>query len=205
MTASEGNATAACTAPIDAAVLMDYWLGVLVPADEETVEEHLLACDACGHRLRDVIELSEHLQALARSGSLRVVVGDALVRRASGEGRQVREYTMLPGQPTACTVAADDDLLVAHFAADLSGAERVDLSLCDVQGVERQRMADIPIRADAAEVVYQESITFAKAAPTSSMIARLLAVDADGAERLAGEYTFNHTRTIPGPPGWEPM
>ena len=34
------------------------------------------------------------------------------------------------------------------------------------------------------------------------MIARLLAVDADGAERLLGEYTFHHTRTIPGPAGW---
>ena len=62
-------------------------------------------------------------------------------------------------------------------------------------------MADVPIRADAAEVVFQESITVAKAAPTSSMVARLLAVGADGTERLVGEYTFNHTRTIPGPPG----
>ena len=112
---------------------------------------------------------------------------------------------MRPGQPTACTVVANDDLLVARFAADLSDAGRVDLSLCDTRGVERQRMVDIPIRADAAEVVYQESITFAKAAPTSSMIARLLAVNADGSERLVGEYTFNHTRTIPGPPGWESM
>ena len=203
MTAPGTGVPNGCASPIDGAVLMDYWLGLLTPSDEETVEEHLLACDACGDRVRDVITLAHGLQGLARSGSLRVVVGDALVRRASGEGRQVREYTMLPGQPTACTVAADDDLLVAHFAADLSGAERVDLSLCDVQGVERQRMADIPIRADAAEVVYQESITFAKAAPTSSMVARLLAVGEDGTERLVGEYTFNHTRTIPGPPGWE--
>ena len=35
------------------------------------------------------------------------------------------------------------------------------------------------------------------------MIARLLAVGADGGERLLGEYTFHHTRTIPGPPSWE--
>jgi PAS domain S-box-containing protein len=34
------------------------------------------------------------------------------------------------------------------------------------------------------------------------MTARLLAVEADGTERLVGEYIFNHTRTIPGPPGW---
>jgi hypothetical protein len=35
------------------------------------------------------------------------------------------------------------------------------------------------------------------------MIARLLAVDENGEERLLGEYTFQHTRTIPGPPGWQ--
>jgi aryl-alcohol dehydrogenase-like predicted oxidoreductase len=34
-------------------------------------------------------------------------------------------------------------------------------------------------------------------------IARLLVVDENGGERVLGEYTFNHTRTIPGPPGWE--
>jgi RNA polymerase sigma-70 factor (ECF subfamily) len=31
---------------------------------------------------------------------------------------------------------------------------------------------------------------------------RLLSVEAGG-ERVLGEYTFHHTRTIPGPPGWE--
>ena len=31
---------------------------------------------------------------------------------------------------------------------------------------------------------------------------QLLAVDDAGDERVLGEYTFHHTRTIPGPPGW---
>jgi hypothetical protein len=35
------------------------------------------------------------------------------------------------------------------------------------------------------------------------MVARLLAVGTDGEERLLGEYFFQHTRTISGPPGWE--
>jgi len=200
---SEG--VAGCQVPIDGVILMDYWLGLLTPSDENSVDEHLLACDTCGERLRDVIQLSEQLQALARSGSLRVVVGDALLRRAGDEGRRVREYTLRPGQSIACTVASDDDFLVGHLAADLSDTTRVDLSLCDIQGVEWQRLADIPVRADAGEVVFQESVTYAKAAPTSSMVARLLAVGADGTERLVGEYTFNHTRTIPGPPGGESM
>jgi len=194
----------ACAEPIDPAILMDYWLGRLDPSDEEPVEIHLLECDSCGGRLGEVIELANGLKGLAQSASLRVIVGDALIQRAHDEGRQVREYTLFPGQPIACTVAADDDFLVAHLTADLSRAARVDLSLCDPSGVEWQRMTDIPVRADAPAVIYQESMSFAKAAPSSSMTARLLAVEADGTERLVGEYIFNHTRTIPGPPGWGP-
>ena len=36
-----------------------------------------------------------------------------------------------------------------------------------------------------------------KAAPTHTMIARLVAVDPSGGERLLGEYTFHHTRSLP--------
>jgi hypothetical protein len=36
-----------------------------------------------------------------------------------------------------------------------------------------------------------------------TLTARLLEVNETGEEHLLGEYTFNHTRTIPGPPGWE--
>jgi len=204
MTPRGGGVPMDCSNPFDAAILMDYWLALLPSSDEEAVEEHLLACDQCGDRLREVIALSEGLRTLAHSGSLRVVVSDQLVQRAAKTGRRVREYAFAPGQSVPCTVAADDDLLVARLAADLSGATRVDLSFCDAQGVERQRMTDIPVRGEAGSVIYQESITFAKASPSSTMIARLLAVDAEGDERLLGEYTFHHTRTLPGPGGLEP-
>jgi len=36
-----------CAAPIDAAVLADYWLAELPPAEESLVEEHLFACAHC--------------------------------------------------------------------------------------------------------------------------------------------------------------
>jgi hypothetical protein len=194
---------AACTKPVEAAVLMDYWLALL-PADvERDVEEHLFVCDACGDRLRDVIALADGLRALARSGSLHVIVSDQFVKHAADTGLRVREYAPRSGESIPCTVAADDDLLLARLAADLSTASRVDLSWCDLRGVEHQRMADIPIRADAGVVVLQQSITWAKGSPTATMVARLVAVDGGGGERVLGEYTFNHTRTIPGPPEWE--
>jgi hypothetical protein len=34
------------------------------------------------------------------------------------------------------------------------------------------------------------------------MIARVMGLDESGGERLLGEYTFNHTRRLPGPGAW---
>jgi Putative zinc-finger len=199
MTTPHDRAPASCSNPIEAAMLMDYWLAALPPTAEEAVEEHLLTCDGCGDRLREVIALAESLRTLARCGSLQVVISDQFVKHAAETGHRVREYAPPPGGSVQCTVAADDDLLVARLAADLSRAARVDLSWCDAQGVEFLRMADIPVRGEAGTVICQQSITFAKASPSNTLIARLVAVDTEGAERLLGEYAFHHTRTIPGP------
>lgn len=194
-----GGCRVNCSNPIDAAVLADYWLGALAKSEEEMVEEHLLGCDRCGSRLREVIALAEGIRNVAREGSLRMVVSDAFLQRAAEEGLRVREYAPPPGGGVECTVTVEDDILIGRLSADLRGVKRVDLCICDERGVEQLRLPDIPARSGASSVVYQESITFAKALPTSRMIARLVAVDEGGGERLLGEYTFNHTRSLPGP------
>jgi hypothetical protein len=188
-----------CSNPIDAAVLADYWLAALPSSEEQAIEEHLLDCDRCGARLREVIALAEGVRNLAREGSLRMVVSDAFLKRAAEEGLRVREYAPPPGGGVQCTVTAEDDILIGRLAANLSGAKRVDLCICDERGVEQLRFPDIPINPGASSVAYQESITFMKAAPTLKMIARLVTFDEAGGERLLGEYTFNHTRSLPGP------
>jgi hypothetical protein len=188
-----------CLNPIDAAVLADYWLAALPHSDEEAVELHLLDCDPCGARLREVMALTEGIRKLAREGSLRMVVSDAFLKRVAEEGLRIREYAPPAGGGVQCTVTAEDDFLIARLAANLTGAKRVDLCLCDELGVEQLRLPDIPVQSGASHVVYQESITFAKAMPTSTLIARLVAFDEAGGERLLGEYTFNHMRSLPGP------
>jgi Putative zinc-finger len=203
MTPPPVPASADCTQPIDPAALMDYWLGVLPSSEEEPIEEHLMGCDRCGDRLREAIALAESLRTLARSGALVVVISAQLVTRAEEMGQRVRQYASSPGESVQCTVSADDDLLVARLAADLSGAARVDLSWCTDQGIEIQRMSDIPIRGDAGTVLCQQSIVMAKASPSNTLIARLVSVDSGGGERLLGEYAFHHTRTIPGPGDWK--
>jgi hypothetical protein len=191
-----------CSNPIDAAVLAYYWLSALADPEEETVEEHLLGCDRCGERLREVIALAEGVRNLAREGCLRMVVSDAFLKRAAEEGLRISEYAPPPGGGVQCTVTAEDDILVGRLAANLSGAKRVDLCLCDERGVEQFRLPDIPVHPGASSVNLQESITFAKAAPSNKMIVRMVTIDESGGERLLGEYTFNHTRSLPGPGAW---
>ncbi len=186
-----------CSNPIDAAALADYWLGVLASAEEQAVEEHLLGCDRCGARLREVIALGEGIRSLAREGSLRMVVSESFLQRAAEEGLRVRQYAPPPGGGVQCTVIAEDDILIGRLAANLNGVKRVDLCICDERGVEQHHLADIPVNPGVGTVAYQESITFAKAAPTSKLIMRLIAFDEAGGERLLGEYTFNHTRSLP--------
>lgn len=186
-----------CSTPIDAAVLADYWLDALAGPEEEVVEEHLFGCDRCGERLEEMIALAEAVRSLARGGTLRMVVSDAYLRHAAEEGLRLREYAPPSGGSVQCTVRAEDDILVGRLAANVSGAARVDLCFCDERGVEQSRMRDIPVNAAASSILYQESIATLKAAPTHTMIARLVALDAAGEERVLGEYTFHHTRTLP--------
>jgi hypothetical protein len=190
--------TMRCANPIDASALADYWIAALKSADEALVEEHLLQCDACGERLREVIALAEGIRDLAREGSLRMVVSDAFLKRSEENGARIRQYAPPPGGSVECTVTAEDDLLIGRLAANLTGATRVDLCLCDGSGIEQHRLRDIPVHSAASGVIYQESITMAKALPTTKLIMRLVAFDEAGSERPVGEYVFNHTRTLPG-------
>ena len=188
-----------CATPIDPAVLADYWLAALPAGEEDAVELHLFACDECGARLGEIISLAEGIRDLARRGSLLLVVSDTFVDRLVEEGLRVRQYAPPHGGSIACTVTAEDDVLIGRRSADLSRAKRVDLCLCNEWHIERIRLADIPFDPAADAVLFQQSITYAKAAPSETTIAKLVAVDEAGGERLLGEFTFHHTRTLPGP------
>lgn len=188
-----------CSNPLGADLLTDYWLAALLEPEEDTVEQHLFTCDDCGTHLREIIALAGAVRDLTRQGSLRMVVSDTFLERAREQGLRIREYAPPAFGSVACTVTAEDDLLIGHLAADLSDANRLDIALCNGEGVEQLRMNDIPFHPEAGAVSLQESITYAKAAPSETLILRLVSVETAGNERLLGEYTFNHTRTLPGP------
>jgi hypothetical protein len=122
-------------------------------------------------------------------------VSEAFLQRAAEDGLRIREHVPPPGGSYQCTVHADDDLLIVRMAASLGGAARVDLSICDEHGVEQVRYRDIPVPSEATSIAFQESIAAQKAAPSYTLIGRLVAVDHTGGERLIGEYTLHHARS----------
>jgi hypothetical protein len=190
-----------CQTPLTAALLADYWLGLLPDHEGEPLEEHLFTCDDCNARLSEVIALADGIRNIALEGSLRMVVSETFLQRAAAEGLRVRQYAPPRGGSVDCTVTLEDNLLIGRLAADFSESNRIDLAICDRGGIEQIRMADIPFQPGVGTLLLQESITRAKAAPSEVMIARLVAIDDAGTEWTVGEYTFNHIRTIEGPPG----
>jgi hypothetical protein len=166
-----------CSKPIDAAVLSDYWFALLADSEEEAVEEHLLACDGCGQRLREVIAIAEGVRKLAREGSMMMVVTDAFLERAAEQGMRVRQYAVPAGGRVNCTVTAEDDLLIGRLAANLSAAKQIDLCIYNAEGQEKTRLKDIPVHQGAGSVAFQQPIGYAKASPSETLVARLVAVD----------------------------
>ena len=187
-----------CRTPLALSVLADYWLADLSATEEDAVEQHLLSCDNCSQLLAEVIDLAGGIRAVARRGTLRIVVTSAFLDRLAREGLRVREYRVDAGGRVACTVTADDDLVIGRLVAPLGGVGRVDLALCDAEGREQERLHDIPVNAPANEVVVTAPIDVLRALPASVRRYRLIAVEAGG-ERLLGEYTFEHAPSVPIP------
>ncbi len=181
-----------CPTPLAPSVLEDYWLADLSSTEEDTVEQHLLACSECSGRLRGIIDLAGGIRGVARGGTLRVVITDAFLNRLAQEGLRVREYRATPGGRVACTVTAEDDLVVGRFVAPLGGLVRVDLAQYDAGGREVERFADLPFDPSRGEILFTARVDVLRTLPATVQSYRLLAVEAGG-ERVLAEYTFAHT------------
>lgn len=183
--------TAHCPDPLDPATLVDYWFGDLAGTDEDRVETHLLECDACAAGLRDIAATGDGVRRLAYQGAFHVVVSSSFLEAASRQGLRVREYHVPPGGRVACTVTADDDLLVSRLQGDFRGVSRLDL-LVKVEDGPEQRVEDLPVSPTSAEVILAQAMP-ALRAMGSNVVRMCLLARERGGDRLVGEYTFAHT------------
>lgn len=181
-----------CASPIPLATLAEYWLGELDAAREAAAEEHLLGCGHCSAALQELADLGDGLRALARAGAVRAVVLGTFLERLAADGLRVREYRLPPGGSINCTVAPEDDLVVAHLEAPLGGVGQIDLVLVGFGPEGRERVSDVSFDAAAGEVIFAPSTDALRASPAFTGRIQLVAV-AGGGERVIGEYTFHHT------------
>lgn len=180
--------------------LLGYWLHESDAAGTDAVDQHLMQCEACGRRLDELIALGDGVRAALRAGAVSLVSSEAFVRRLAGQGLRLREYRLPHNGSVNCTVAPEDELLVAHLAAPLQGVERVDLvtELSIDPGVQH-RLQDVPFDPRAGEVLHIAKLAELRRLPAHTAAVTLLAVEAAGTREL-GRYTFRH---LPWP-GQEP-
>ena len=170
--------------------LLAYWLGELDEAQESRFDEHLLACAACGERLRALVDLGAAVRGQLLGGDFGFVLPAAFVRRLEAAGLRVREYHLEPGGSVSCTIAPDDDLVVAHLRAPLRGVRRLDFVLHDPKS-GTQRVTDVAFDPAADGVTMVPSVPYLRTLRHERQRVRLVAVDGVE-ERVIGDYTFNH-------------
>lgn len=180
-----------CGRPLDPAALLDYWLGEGPGPDDEAIEEHLLACDDCGRRLRGIVALAEGVRVLGGEGAVEMIVTPSFLEKASREGLRAREYRLRPGEHVNCTVTRQDDFLVARLVADLTGVSRLDI-VAEQPGRPPRRIEDVPVGPGAGEVIVAQAMPAMRALGRDDLRLRVLSVE-PGGERVLGEYDFHHS------------
>jgi hypothetical protein len=182
---------ATCTAPAPVTTLIGYWLGELEGAREAELEEHLFGCETCSARLGQVVKLGDAISGLTRVGGVHAVLTAGFIRRLHASGLRVREYRLEPGGSVNCTVAPEDDLVVAHLHAELEGVRRLDLLLEDETSGAQWRAEDVAFDPAADGVVMATRMSELRQLDFATLHAQLVAVEPD-IERVVGRYTFNH-------------
>jgi hypothetical protein len=196
---SDGLPTVAAGGHLPIDTLLAWWLHETDAATTDAIDEHLMQCDACGEALDGVVALGEGVRAAFRAGLIGAVTTGAFVDRLVRRGVRVREYRLPHEGSVNCTVAPDDELLVARLQVPgLDGVERLDaISSSMLEPGTEHRLEDVPFDARSGEVLYVPKVAEAKRAPAHLHVVRLVAVGEGGVARELGTYRFQH-RPWPG-------
>ena len=182
-----------CDEPLALATLVDYWFGDLPAPDAEQIEEHLFECDACGDRLRGLVAIGDGVRRLAHEGAVQMIVTRSFLETAAREGLRTREYVVAPGESVACTVTAQDDLLIGRMRADFTGVSHLDVHI-QAEGQPETWIKDVPVSPDAQELILALAMPAARTLGRAVLHYSLIAREGP-ADRVLGDYTFDHTPT----------
>lgn len=185
MTADQG------THPLDAGILLDYWLAELDAEREAATEAHLFECGSCSRRLAEIVAIAGGTRELVRRGLTPTVVSGEFVARLRDAGLHVREYRVERGGSVNCTVAPEDDLVVGRLSGGFEGVERLDFVSHDAGGVIRERLTDVPFDPRGHELVFTTHLPTLRALGRTALHVELVSVTA-GREEVIGEYVFRH-------------
>ena len=184
-----------CLASIEYQLLVQYWLGELDESRAAQVDEHLFGCACCTARLQELVGIADGIRALIRNGRVRGVVSHSFLERLASHGLRLREYQLAHNGSVHCTVTPDDDLIVARLRAPLAGVTRMDLVMAGKEGVERQRLRDIPFDPASGEIIFLPSTAYIRTLPATTSRIQLFAIDHASPIQI-GEYTFFHTPAV---------
>lgn len=177
--------------------LLDYWLHDSDAAATDAADAHLMQCEACGAALDELIALGDAVRSVFRAGAVSAVTSGAFVKRLATQGLRVREYRLPHYGSVNCTVAPDDELLVARLEAPLQGVQRLDArAQLSIEPGVAHTLHDVPFDAQAGELVYAPRLAELRQLPAHTTVITLLAIEPDGPREL-GRYTFRH-RPWPG-------
>jgi hypothetical protein len=187
--------TPICTTPVEFSTLIEYWLDELDEAASEHIDEHILGCGACSARLAEIVALGRGIRGAIDSGEVRAFITPDFVKRLAEGGLRIREYRVPCNGSVNCSVAPDDQLVVAHLQAPLEGVRQVDV-ISQFEDYPPEIMRDIPFDAASGEVVVTPQISQLRVTSAHQHRLRLIAVEA-GVERVIGDYTFHHGPAVP--------
>jgi|HigsolmetaAR202D_1030399.scaffolds.fasta_scaffold02688_6 hypothetical protein len=181
----------ACSAPLGIDRLLAYWLDEIDESATEATEQHLFECAACSDSLQELVTVGRDIRTLLEQGRIATAVPASFVESLRAAGLEIREYRLEANTSVYCTVAPNDDLVLAHLHAHLDGVERLDAIVEDTASGARIRLTNLSFNPAEGEVVLLPRTSQLRRIEQTTQHVHLIAVGADG-ERALGVYTFHH-------------
>lgn len=172
--------------------LVEYWLGEIDDTRTQDIDMHLLACDACGAQLDEVVALAQGVREAFAHGLVHSFISAAFIAHLVESGMRVREYLIPHNGSVNCSVSPQDEVLVGRLVAPLEGVSRVDVAIRVSLKDGEEWFYDVPFDVTSGQVLIAPKISQARKLPMHDVYIRLLAVD-DNVAREIGHYTLHHS------------